>query len=101
MRIIRLPAIAVAAAIGLASAGAGAAVILPGDAGALARLGDGATLLLSMLEAGYAAHAHPTVGDFAGPYRLMVAGTGQQNLSDMLLASLGLMAIIAYRRRSL
>ena len=36
---------------------------------------------------------------FAGPYDLLVAGTADRNSLGMILASMGLMALIAHRRR--
>lgn len=38
---------------------------------------------------------------FAGPYQLLAAGTPNHNSFGMILASMGLMALIAYRRRML
>ena len=42
-----------------------------------------------------------TSDEFAGPYTLLVSGAGNQNSFGMMLASLGLMALIAHRRRSI
>lgn len=108
MKRYRIPAIACAMAIGIASAGVKAAGALPGgsEIGVVASLSADAGRMVSAFEAGYSARSavYPTIASidtFAGPYRLMVSGADEQDLSKMILTSLGLMAMIAFRRRTI
>ena len=48
-----------------------------------------------------AALAAPTEVTFQGPYSLMVSGDDGSNSFGMVLASLGLMAVIVHRRRNI
>lgn len=100
-----LPAITVAMVFCMVTAGANAATLLPNgsDLGVIAKFSARVSGIVDELEAGLSARSpgYPSVEAFAGPYRLMVAKTDQEDLSAMLLASLGLMAVIAYRRRSI
>ena len=48
-----------------------------------------------------AALAAPTEATFQGPYSLMVSGDDGPNSFGMILASLGLMAVIVHRRRNI
>ena len=106
MKRYRIPAIACAMVIGMASAGVNAAGALPSgsEIGVVATLSAEASRIVDVFEAGYSARSagYPTIASvdtFAGPYRLMVSGAGEQDLSKMILTSLGLMAMIAFRRR--
>jgi glycerol dehydrogenase-like iron-containing ADH family enzyme len=95
-------------AIGMASAGVNAAGGWPSgsEIGVVANLSAGAGRIVDTFEAGYSARSavYPTIASmdaFAGPYRLMVSTTDDQDLSKMILTSLGLMAMIAFRRRTI
>lgn len=108
MKRYRIPAIACAMAIGLASASVNAARVLPNSAeiGVVAKFSAEASRIVDAFEASYSARSavYPTIASvdtFAGPYRLMVSGADEQDLSKMILTSLGLMAMIAFRRRSI
>jgi len=48
-----------------------------------------------------AALAAPAEATFQGPYSLMVSGNDGPNSLGMVLASLGLMAVIVHRRRNI
>lgn len=108
MKRYRIQAIACAMVIGMASAGVNAAGVWPSESeiGVLATLSAEASRIVDVFEAGYSARSavYPTIASvdtFAGPYRLMVSGADEQDLSRMILTSLGLMAMIAFRRRTI
>lgn len=103
-----ISAMTVALGICMASASANAATVLPNgsDMGIVAKFATAVSSIFNEFEAVHsarrqAAHTLKSGDIFAGPYRLMVSGSGDRDSSGMLLASLGLMALIAQRRRSM
>ena len=111
----QLPAVLAALSIGMAaSTGIDAATVLPaggasvpmaGNQGVIAKITTATTSFFDEFEAGHEAARksarYPAAGDFfAGP-RVLVTGAADSNSYGMILASLGLMAVIVHRRRSM
>lgn len=103
-----LPAATVALGICMAAPGAHAANVFPNgsDMGVVAEFTTAVSSIINEFEADHsarrqAAHTLKSGDIFAGPYRLLVSNPGDRESSGMVLASLGLMALIFQRRRSL
>jgi len=97
-----------AAAFAIASAGMNAAAALPEEPvnGVPAQFGVAAATVFDGFRAGHASRGPalpslPSAEDFADSYRLMVTGAGARDPLPMTMACIGLMAMIAYRRRIL
>lgn len=103
-----LPAATLALAICMAAPGVNAASVFPNksDMGVVAEFTTAVSSIIDEFEADHsarrqAAHTLESGDIFAGPYRLLVSNAGDQKSSGMVLASLGLMALIFQRRRSM
>lgn len=104
----RIPAIMVAMGLLMGSAGVNAAQVLPNgpDIGVFAKFSTAVATIFDEFEIGHSGRstvepAMDSVDIFAGPYQLMVTGSDERDSSGMIMASLGLMALIAYRRRTI
>lgn len=103
-----VPAMAVALGICMASSSVNAAAVLPNgaDMGVVAKFSTAVSSFIDEFEADHSARRQAThtlqSGDFfAGPYRMLVSSSDARDSSGMVLASLGLMALIFHRRRSM
>lgn len=83
----------------------GAHMPMPGDKGIIAKLSTATESFFDYFEEGHARkeafHSLAERKAFHGPYTLMVSGSDSTNSLGMVLASLGLMAMIVHRRRNI